>query len=353
MIVVMAPGGGEEHRRAVVARIAQLGLRGEIVEGEQRTVVAVLGDVFPELRDELLTMDGVDQVLRVSRPFKLASREVREDDTVVELPHGVRVGAGRPVIVAGPCAIETEEQLRETAREVRAAGAHALRGGAFKPRTSPYSFQGLGVEALRLLREAGDEFGMPVVTELLSERDVDAVARYADVLQIGARNMQNFVLLSEAGRTGKPVLLKRGFAATVEEWLLSAEYVLTQGNPAVMLCERGVRTFETATRGTLDLNAVALVKRLSHLPVLVDPSHGAGQWELVRPLAAAGLAAGADGVMVEVHVHPDQALSGGMQSLTPARFGDLARDAARLAEALGRPLAPLPGADPLPAPARS
>ena len=344
MIVVMGAGSGAEHRRAVVARIAQLGLRGEVVRGEQRTVVAVLGDVFPELRDELMTMEGVDRVLRVSRPFKLASREVREDDTVVELPHGVRVGAGRPVIVAGPCAVETEDQLRDTARAVRAAGAHALRGGAFKPRTSPYSFQGLGVEALRLLREAGDEFGMPVVTELLSERDVDAVAQYADVLQIGARNMQNFVLLSEAGRTGKPVLLKRGFASTVEEWLLSAEYVLTQGNPAVMLCERGIRTFETATRNTLDLNAVALVKRLSHLPVLVDPSHGAGQSDLVPPLAAAGLAAGADGVMVEVHANPDQALSDGMQSLTPAGFEALVRDAVRLTGALGRPLAPLPAA---------
>ena len=344
MIVVMGADSGEEHRRAVVARIAQLGLRGEVVRGEQRTVVAVLGDVFPELRGELMTMEGVDQVLRVSRPFKLASREVREDDTVVELPHGVRVGAGRPVIVAGPGAVETEDQLRDTARAVRAAGAHALRGGAFKPRTSPYSFQGLGVEALRLLREAGDEFGMPVVTELLSERDVDAVAQYADVLQIGARNMQNFVLLSEAGRTGKPVLLKRGFASTVEEWLLSAEYVLAQGNPAVMLCERGIRTFETATRNTLDLNAVAIVKRLSHLPVLVDPSHGAGQSELVPPLAAAGLAAGADGVMVEVHANPDQALSDGMLSLAPADFEALVRDADRLADALGRPLAPLPAA---------
>ena len=282
MIVVMGANSTERQRELVVARLNELGLRGEVIFGEQRKVVAVLGQVFPELRDELLTMEGVDEVLRVSRPYKLASREVHEDDTVVELPYGVRVGAGRPVVMAGPCAVETEDQLWETARRVRAAGAHILRGGAFKPRTSPYSFQGLGVEGLELLARAGREFGMPVITELLSARDVEAVAEYSDAMQIGARNMQNFVLLAEAGKTGKPVMLKRGFAATVEEWLLSAEYILAQGNTDVMLCERGIRTFETATRNTLDLNAVALVKRLSHLPVIVDPSHGTGHWYLVR-----------------------------------------------------------------------
>ena len=345
MIAVMGIGGGEAQRAAVLARLEALGLRGEIVRGEQRTVIAVLGQVFPELRDELLTMDGVEQVLRVSRPYTLASREVRERDSIVGLGPGVRVGAGRPVVMAGPCSIESEEQLRETARAVRRAGAHVLRGGAFKPRTSPYSFQGLGLEGLAMLRRAGREFGLPVVTELLSVRDVEVVAEHADLLQIGPRNMQNFVLLAEAGKTGRPVMLKRGFSATVEEWLLSAEYVLAQGNRDVILCERGIRTFETATRNTLDLNAVPLVKRLSHLPVVVDPSHGTGDWRLVRPMAAAGLAAGADGLMVEVHPDPARALTEGQQSLTAERFADLMADASALGEAIGRPLAAPPAAE--------
>ena len=344
MIVVMGATSTEGQRDLVVARLNELGLRGEVISGEQRKVVAVLGQVFPELRDELMTMEGVDEVLRVSRPYKLASREVHEHDTVVELPYGVRVGAGRPVVMAGPCAVETEEQLWETARHVRDAGAHILRGGAFKPRSSPYSFQGLGVEGLELLARAAREFGMPVITELLSVRDVEAVAEHSDALQIGARNMQNFVLLSEAGKTGKPVMLKRGLSATVEEWLLSAEYILAQGNPDVMLCERGIRTFETATRNTLDLNAVALVKRLSHLPVIVDPSHGTGHWYLVRPMAAGGLAVGADGLMIEVHPNPDHALSDGAQSLTPENFEGLMQEASALAASLGRPFAPLPQA---------
>ena len=332
----------EEQRDGVVRRIESLGLRGEIVHGEQRKVIAVLGQVYPELRDELATLDGVDQVLRISRPYKLASREVRERDTVVELPYGVSIGSGRPVVMAGPCAIESEEQLQETAARVRQSGAHILRGGAFKPRTSPYSFHGLGLEALEMLQRAGREFGMPVITELLSERDVDVVAEHSDVLQIGTRNMQNFVLLSEAGKTGKPVMLKRGLSATIEEWLLSAEYILTQGNPDVILCERGVRTFETQTRNTLDLNAVALVKRLSHLPVIVDPSHGTGHWYLVGPMATAGLAVGADGLMIEVHPDPDRALSDGAQSLTPEHFDELMQEASALGDAVGRPLAERP-----------
>ena len=342
MIVVMRIDSGDEQSAGVLQRIESFGLQGEVIHGEQRKVIAVLGQVFPDLRDELATMDGVDQVLRVSRPYKLASREVRESDTVVDLAYGVSVGSGRPVVMAGPCAIESEEQLRETAAQVRQAGAHILRGGAFKPRTSPYSFRGLGLEALEMLHRAGREFGMPVITELLSERDVDVVSEHSDVLQIGARNMQNYVLLSEAGKTGKPVMLKRGLAATIEEWLLSAEYVLTQGNRNVILCERGVRTFETATRNTLDLNAVALVKRLSHLPVIVDPSHGTGHWYLVRPMATAGLAVGADGLMIEVHPDPDRALSDGAQSLTPEHFDELMQEASALARAIGRPLAERP-----------
>ena len=342
MIVVMNMGRTERQRDAVLQRLQDLGLRGQEINGVSRTVIAVLGNVFPELRDELSTMEGVDEVLRVSKPYKLANREVHLDDTIVELPHGVKVGGGRPVIIGGPCSIETEDQLWAAAKGVRDAGAHILRGGAFKPRSSPYSFQGLGVPGLKMLREAGDRVGLPVITELLSVRDVEVVAEYSDVLQIGARNTQNFVLLEEAGKTGKPIMLKRAIAGTIEEWLLAAEYILNTGNPNVILCERGIRTFETATRNTLDLNAIALVKRLSHLPVISDPSHGTGKWYLVRPMSMASIAVGADGLMIEVHPSPDHALSDGAQSLTPGNFAGLVRDAARLGEAIGRPLAPAP-----------
>lgn len=342
MIVVMNMGRTEHQRDAVLQRLQDLGLRGQEINGVSRTVIAVLGNVFPELRDELSTMEGVDEVLRVSKPYKLANREVHLDDTIVELPHGVKVGGGRPIIIGGPCSIETEDQLWAAAKGVRDAGAHVLRGGAFKPRSSPYSFQGLGVPGLKMLRDAGDRVGLPVITELLSVRDVEVVAEYSDVLQIGARNTQNFVLLEEAGKTGKPIMLKRAIAGTIEEWLLAAEYILNTGNPNVILCERGIRTFETATRNTLDLNAIALVKRLSHLPVISDPSHGTGKWYLVRPMSMASIAVGADGLMIEVHPSPDHALSDGAQSLTPGNFAGLVRDAARLAEAIGRPLAAAP-----------
>ena len=344
MIVVMGTDSTDEQREAILGRLEEMGLRGEPIYGEQRTVIAVLGQVFPELRDELFTMAGVDDVLRVSKPYKLSSREVHEDDTVVELPHGVRVGGGHPVVMAGPCSIESEEQLWASASGVRKAGAHVLRGGAFKPRSSPYSFQGLGKEGLELLAAAGTELGMPVITELLSVRDVDAVASHADVLQIGTRNMQNFVLLAEAGKTGKAVMVKRGMGATIEEWLLAAEYILNEGNPNVILCERGIRTFETATRNTLDLNAIALVKRLSHLPVISDPSHGTGHWYLVRPMSLASIAVGADGLMIEVHPNPDHALSDGAQSLTPANFAELMDETRSLADAVGRSLAEVPQA---------
>ena len=346
MIVVMKMGHTAAQREAVVGRLHDLGLRDREIQGAERTVIAVLGQVFPELRDELATMEGVDEVVRISKPFKLASRETHPGDTVVELPYGVRVGGGHTVAMAGPCAIESEEQLFAAARGVRAGGAHILRGGAFKPRSSPYSFRGLGVEGLRLLASAGAELSMPVVTEVLSERDVEAVAEHADILQIGARNAQNFTLLDEVGRAGKPVMLKRGLAGTIEEWLLAAEYILAQGNAQVILCERGIRTFEPSTRNTLDLNAVAMVKRLSHLPVFADPSHGTGKWYLVQPMALAALAAGADGVIIEVHPNPDQALSDGAQSLTPANFAELMRQAGAIADAVGRPLHPLPQAVP-------
>ncbi len=342
MIVVMNMRRTEAQRDAILLRLQAIGLRGQEIEGVARTVIAVLGNVYPELRDELSTMKGVDEVLRISKPYKLASREVHQDDTIVTLPYGVNVGGKRPVMIAGPCAIETEEQLWAAAKGVRDGGAHILRGGAFKPRSSPYSFQGLGVPGLKMLRNAGDRLGMPVITELLSVRDVDVVAQYADVLQIGARNTQNFVLLEEAAKTGKPIMLKRAIAGTIEEWLLAAEYILNAGNSQVFLCERGIRTFETATRNTLDLNAIALVKRLSHLPVVCDPSHGTGKWYLVRPLCMASLAVGADGLMVEVHPSPDHALSDGAQSLTPGNFASLMHEASMLATAVGRPFAPVP-----------
>lgn len=332
----------EGQREGLLTRLDELGLRGQEIYGESRTVIAVLGAVFPELRDELSVMPGVDDVVRISRAYKLSSREVKPEDTVVDVGYGVQVGGGRTVLMAGPCAVESEQQMMAAARGVRAGGAHVLRGGAFKPRTSPYSFQGLGEEGLLLLAAAGRETGMPVITELLSVRDVDVVAQHADILQIGARNMQNFVLLSEAGRTGKPVMLKRGLAGTVEEWLLAAEYILQEDNPNVILCERGVRTFETAYRNTMDLNAIALARRLSHLPVIADPSHGTGRWYLVEPLSAASIAAGADGLMIEVHPNPDQALSDGAQSLTPKNFAEVVESVSTIADAVGRPLAPAP-----------
>ncbi|RLT35290.1 MAG: 3-deoxy-7-phosphoheptulonate synthase [Chloroflexi bacterium] len=342
MIVIMKMDRTEQQRDAVFARLKEGGLRGQEISGESRTVIAVLGQVYPELRDDLSVMAGVDDVVRISKPYKLSSREVKPNDTVVKLPYGIQVGGGRPVVMAGPCSIETEDQLWAAARGVHDAGAHVLRGGAFKPRSSPYSFQGLGVPGLKLLRRAGDEFGMPVITELLSERDVEAVAEYSDVLQIGARNTQNFVLLEEAGKTHKPVMLKRALAGTIEEWLLAAEYILNQGNSDLILCERGIRTYETATRNTLDLNAVALVKQLSHLPVISDPSHGTGKWSLVKPMSMASLAVGADGLMIEVHPNPDHALSDGAQSLTPGNFAHLMRECAKVANAIGRPFADRP-----------
>ena len=339
MIVTMRLDASEDQAEKVRERIHEFGLETQLIQGESRTVIAALGQVLQQHRDEMQMFDGVEEVLRVSKPYKLSSREVHPEDTVVPLTYGVSVGGGRPVFMAGPCAIESEEQLMASARGVKEAGAHILRGGAFKPRSSPYSFQGLGVPGLKMLADVGRELEMPVITELLSVRDVEACAEYSDVLQIGARSMQNFVLLQEAGKTGKPVMLKRGLAGTIEEWLLASEYILSQNNPNVILCERGIRTYETATRNTLDLNAIALVKRLSHLPVISDPSHGTGKWYLVRPMSLASIAVGADGLMIEVHPNPDHALSDGAQSLTPVNFAELADESRALAQALGRPFA--------------
>jgi 3-deoxy-7-phosphoheptulonate synthase len=338
MMVIMKKGYTEEELTAILQRLEEIGLSGHTIVGVERTVVGVVGQVYPELADELETMPGVDDIVPISKPYKLASREFKADSTTIKVGDIV-IGGGQTVVMAGPCAVESEEQLMATARAVRAAGGHILRGGAFKPRTSPYTFRGLEEKGLQILAAARQETGLPIVTEVMTVRDVELVARYADILQIGARNAQNFFLLEEAGRAGKPVLLKRGFASTIQDWLLSAEYIISQGNGEVILCERGIRTFETATRNTMDLSAIALVKRLSHLPVISDPSHGTGKWYLVEPMAMASIAAGADGLILEVHPNPDHALSDGAQSLTFQNFRLLMERAALVSEAVGRPLA--------------
>ncbi|PDW02536.1 3-deoxy-7-phosphoheptulonate synthase [Candidatus Viridilinea mediisalina] len=336
MIVVMQAGSEEQLIDAVLERLEEHNLRGHLVRGEERTVIGVVGAAIPPtLKEELAHFTGVQETLRITQPYKLVSRELRTQDTVVDV-RGIKVGAGNCVVIAGPCSVESEEQIMKTAHAVREAGATMLRGGAFKPRSSPYTFRGMGETGLQLLAQAREETGLPIVTEVMTPNDVDLVTRYADVLQIGARNMQNYQLLEEVGRTGMPVLLKRGLSATIEEWLLSAEYVAAQGNPNVILCERGIRTFETATRNTLDLNAVALAKRRTHLPVLVDPSHGTGKWYLVPNLTLAGIAAGADGIIIEVHPDPDRARSDGAQSLSCENFAALMPKIVAVVNAVGR-----------------
>jgi 3-deoxy-7-phosphoheptulonate synthase len=339
MIVVMKTSATEAQIHGVQKVIRELGFKDHRIHGEERNVVAVLGHVYPELVDELGVLEGVDTVVRISKPFKLASREVNPYDTVVRVGP-VEIGGGSVVVIGGPCSVDTEENVMEAARAVKAAGGHILRGGAFKPRTSPYAFRGHGEKGLHILTAARAETGLPVVTEVMDARDVGLVARHADILQIGARNSQNYTLLDEVGRSGKPVLLKRGMSSTIEEWLLAAEYILSHGNRDVILCERGIRTFETATRFTFDVNAIPLVKKLSHLPVIGDPSHATGKWDLVEPVSLAAIAAGADGLEIEVHPNPDHALSDGAQSLTPKNFAKLIQNARILGDAIGRPLAP-------------
>jgi 3-deoxy-7-phosphoheptulonate synthase len=345
MIVVMKTESNCGEIDAVIAHVEGLGLGAHLIEGEERTVVAVVGRTSPELMSMLAAHHGVSEVVPISKPYKLSSREVMAENTVVTV-RGVEFGGGRPVIIAGPCSVEGEAMLIETARAVQAAGASVLRGGAYKPRTSPYQFRGLGEDGLRMLAAAREETGMPVVTEVLTVRDVELVARYADILQIGARNMQNYILLEEAGRSGKPVLLKRGLSGEIQEWLLCAEYILAQGNRQVILCERGIRTFEPMTRNTFDIAAIPLVKRLSHLPVIGDPSHGTGHWFLIEPAGAAALAAGADGLIIEVHPSPDHALSDGAQSLNFESFRRAMRTFGAVADAVGRPLHPAAAREP-------
>ncbi|MDH5243650.1 MAG: 3-deoxy-7-phosphoheptulonate synthase [Chloroflexota bacterium] len=327
MFVVMTVGASEADVLGVKSHILGEGMTPYDHAGPERIVIAVVGDIGPlkqVLASRLASLPGVEAVTPISRPFKLTSREFHPEDTVIQVLDAV-VGDGSLTMMAGPCSIESRDQLFETADVVKAAGATVLRGGAFKPRTSPYAFQGLGVEALRYLAEARERTGLPVITEVMEPSQVDIVAEYADILQIGTRNMQNYSLLRDVGRVARPVMLKRGYGATVEEWLMAAEYIVSAGNPNVILCERGIRTFETYTRNTLDLSVVPLLHHLTHLPVIVDPSHATGKRWLVKPLAIGGVAVGADGVMVEVHPTPDDALSDAEQQLTLEQFQDLMR----------------------------
>jgi 3-deoxy-7-phosphoheptulonate synthase len=338
MIIVMKVGSSQDEISKVTKRIEDSGLTAHISQGVEHTVIGVLGEVFPELRDTLELLSGVEQVIPVTKPYKLASREFHPQDTIVEL-NGVAIGGNEIVIMAGPCAIESEEQLLSTAQAVKAAGATVLRGGAFKPRTSPYQFRGLGESGLKMLAQVSKETQMPIITEVMAPNDVGLVAKYVDILQIGARNMQNFVLLDEVGKIRKPVLLKRGLASNIQEWLLAAEYILAQGNEQVILCERGIRTFETYTRNTMDVSAIPIIEKVSHLPIVADPSHATGKWYLVPPLALASVAAGADGLLIEVHPNPDLALADGPQSLTFDNFRLLMSQLLPIAKARNRKLA--------------
>ena len=340
MLIVMRHDATPEQVDGVVRTIEDMGYAAAPIPGKQRTAVGLVGNDGKVNADRLEALPGVLEIIHVSQPYKQVSREWRPEPTIVELENGTRIGANQVAVMAGPCSVESEAQILGVARRLRDAGATILRGGAFKPRTSPYSFQGLGVEGLRLLAKAREETGMAIVTEAVDAESLDAVAEYADIIQIGARNMQNFSLLRRAGRSGKPILLKRGMAATITDLLMSAEYILAEGNGKVILCERGVRGFDTHTRNLLDLTAIPVVQALSHLPIIADPSHGTGLRAKVIPMARASVAAGADGLMIEVHPDPERALSDGAQSLFPDQFEDLMAQISAIAEAIGREMAP-------------
>ena len=335
MIVVMKMGATPRDIQAVATRIESLGFRAHQVNGEKLTIIAAIGDQKLPEPELLELMDGVDHVTHIMKPFKLASRDVKPEDTVITV-NGIAIGGPQIEVMAGPCSVESLAQMLDIAWALKEAGVHILRGGAFKPRTSPYSFQGLGVEGLEILAETRQRTGLTIITEVMAPEQVPLVAQYADILQVGTRNMQNFNLLHALGEACKPVLLKRGMMSTIEELLMSAEYILSHKNYNVMLCERGIRTFETTTRNTLDLSAVPVLKGLSHLPVIVDPSHATGHWQLVPPVSKAAVAVGADGLLVEVHRDPERAISDGAQSLKPERFADLMQQLARVAQAVDR-----------------
>ena len=337
MIIIMKMGASQQEIDNLVQRVESLGFQSHLSQGEERTIIGVIGDERPIDKDSLGRMGGVERIVPILRPFKLASRDFQPNDTVFQL-NGHSIGGQRVIVMAGPCAVESRDQIIETAHTVKEAGAHLLRGGAFKPRTSPYSFQGLGEEGLKYLAEAREATGLAIVTEVMSPEQVPLVAQYADVLQLGTRNMQNYALLHAVGESGMPILLKRGMMSTIEELLMSAEYILSHGNRRVMLCERGIRTFETYTRNTLDINAVPVLKELTHLPVVVDPSHATGKWRLVNATSKAAVAAGDDGLIIEVHPNPALAMSDGAQSLRPTRFAELMDQLRPIAEAVSRTL---------------
>ncbi len=337
-IIVLKHSATKKEIHHIVKKLLNKGFKTNISKGTERTVIGVIGDTSKVTDEENSTFEilpGVEKIYRILKPFKLASRDFKPKNTVIRIGRNT-IGAKKIHVLAGPCAVENMPALLKIAKEVKKAGATFIRGGAFKPRTSPYSFQGLGEEGLKILADVREKTGLPVVTELMDPRDIDVIIKYADVIQIGARNMQNFRLLQEVGSHNKPVLLKRGLSATIKELLMAAEYIMAQGNNKVILCERGIRTFETATRNTLDLTAVPVLKKLSHLPVIVDPSHGAGKWDLVAPMAKAAIAAGADGLMIEVHSNPEEALSDGEQSLKPHRFKTLMKELKAIAKVIGR-----------------
>ena len=337
MIIVMNGKTDDADVEKVIQKLQEMGHKVHISRGERRIILGVIGDVENLASVPFYAFNGVEEIIRILKPYKLASREFKDFDTVVKVKD-ITIGGKEVIVMAGPCVVENEKQIFETARQVKAAGAKILRGGAFKPRTSPYSFQGLGEEGLKLLAQAGKEVGLAVVTEVMSVNQIELVGKYTDIFQVGARNMQNFVLLKELGKTKKPVLLKRGMSATIEELLLSAEYILSQGNYEVILCERGIRTFENYTRNTLDLSAVPSLKRLSHLPIIVDPSHATGRWRLVSPMAKAAIAVGADGLLIEVHPDPKSSLSDGAQTLRIDTFAQLMKELGPIVQAVGREL---------------
>lgn len=337
MIIVMKPDATKENIQKVEERLQQVGLKAHLSTGEDCTIIGVIGDRKKIANLEVSMLEGVEKTVRITEKYKLVSRHFHPEDTIVDVD-GVKIGGKEVVVMAGPCSVESIEQLREAAKAVKAGGAKFLRGGAFKPRTSPYDFQGLAEEGLKMLREVADEEGLKVVTEIVDKDDIELVGKYADIYQVGARNMQNFQLLKALGKAKKPVMLKRSLAATISEWLNAAEYIMAGGNEQVIFCERGIRTYETFTRNTLDLSAVAAIKELSHLPIIVDPSHGTGRWEMVRPMARAAVAAGCDGLIIEVHPHPEVALSDGDQSLTPKNFNALMGELGKICDVMGRTL---------------
>lgn len=337
MIIIMKRNAPDTEIQRIIDEMRACKLQPMPLIGTERVVIAVIGDERGLDVAHLKSLPGVSDVMPVLQPYKLAARETKYEDTVIDI-NGVKIGGKQIVVMAGPCSVESEEQMNESAKAAKKAGATILRGGAFKPRTTPYSFQGMGEEGLKIMRTAADAHGLLVITELMDTRDVNLVAKYSDIVQIGTRNMQNFTLLKEIGKTQKPVLLKRGLSSTIKEWLLAAEYIMSEGNHYVMLCERGIRTFEPETRNTFDINAIPLVKELSHLPVIADPSHGTGKRNLVAPVARAAIAAGADGLIIEMHPHPDQAMTDGDQSVTPEMLMDMMKDLKKVAKAVGREL---------------